>query len=117
MVERHVRTATVLTNTDDQAMAFTAEHEGSWNALAAVFAVEPLRVRPVSGAHRNAGVAVTLIIDDVSLEEFDWKRQVRNATDHPDADRPTATKQDIYETTDVAVTLIEACLVYVRNGG
>ncbi|MGO1408304.1 MAG: hypothetical protein ACTHV2_07925 [Brachybacterium sp.] len=70
MAERHVRTATILANTDDHAMAFTAAYDGSRKALAAVLAVEGLRVRPVGGAHRNAGVAAAQFIDDGSLEEF-----------------------------------------------
>lgn len=117
MAERHLRTAVILTTTDDQAMAFTAAYDGSRKALSAVLAVEGLRVRPVGGAHRNAGVAAAEFIDDGSLEEFDWMRQVRNATEYPDVDRPAATKLDVDEAISAASALVEACARYVRNAG
>ncbi|OMH23028.1 hypothetical protein BKD30_14220 [Tersicoccus phoenicis] len=116
MAELHVRTATVLANTDDHAMAFTAAYDGARKALAAVLAIEGLRVRPVGGAHRNTGVAAAAFVDDESLEEFDWMRQVRNATEYPDDDRPTATKQDVAEAIEAASAIVEACAGYVRSG-
>lgn len=73
-------------------MAFTAAYDGARRAFAAVLAIEGLRVRPVGGAHRNTRMAAAAFVDDESLEEFDWMRQVRNATEYPDDDRPTATK-------------------------
>ncbi|WP_346034919.1 hypothetical protein [Brevibacterium picturae] len=48
--ERHVRTAALLADTDDHAMAFTAAYDGARKALVAVLAAEGLRVRPVGGA-------------------------------------------------------------------
>lgn len=91
MAERHVRTAALLASTDDHAMAFTAAYDGARKALAAVLSTEGLRVRPVGGAHHNAGVAAAALVADDALTEFDWMRQVRNATEYPDDHRPTAT--------------------------
>ncbi len=56
--ERHVLTAHTIAALDDYAMAFTAAYDAVRKALAAVLAVEGLRVRPVGGAHRNTGVAL-----------------------------------------------------------
>lgn len=117
MAERHVRTAMVLAHTDDHAMAFTAAYDGARKALAAVLAIEGLRVRPIGGAHRNAGVSAAAFVDDESLQEFDWMRQVRNATEYPAADRPTATKQDVAEAIEAASAIVGACAKYVRTDG
>lgn len=114
MAERHVRTAAVLADTDDHAMAFTAAYDGARKALTAVLAVEGLRVRPVGGAHRNTGVAAAEFVIDEALREFDWMRQVRNATEYPDDDRPTATKPDVAEAIEAAGSIIEAAAAYVR---
>lgn len=116
MAERHIRTAMVLAHTDDHAMAFTAAYDGARKALAGVLASEGLRVRPVGGAHPNVAVAVAaaVFVDDESLQEFDWMRQVRNATEYPDVDRPTATTQDVTEMIEMAPATVEACGRYVR---
>lgn len=117
MAERHVRTAEVLAGTDDHAMAFTAAYDAVRKALAAVLAAEGLRVRPAGGAHRNAGIAAAEFIDDASLDEFDWMRQVRNATEYPDDDRPTATKQDVVEAISAASAIVAVCGEYLRGRG
>lgn len=113
--ERHISTAKVVTDTEDQAMAFTAAYDGARKALTAVLAIEGLRVRPVGGAHRNTGIAVAAFVDDSSLEEFDWMRQVRNATEYPDLDHPTATAQDVAEAIDAAGAIVTACAAYMRR--
>lgn len=97
MAEQHIRTASVVADTEDHAMAFTAAYDGARKALAAVLAIEGIRARPVGGAHRNTGVAASVFVADESLREFDWMRQVRNATEYPDDDHQTATKRDVIE--------------------
>ncbi|WP_285725870.1 HEPN domain-containing protein [Psychromicrobium xiongbiense] len=113
MAELHVSTAAVLAQTNDHAMAFTAAYDGARKALAAVLAIEGLRVRPTGGAHRNTGSAAAVFVQDESLEEFEWMRQVRNATEYPDDDHPTATKQDVAEAIEAASAMVEACARYV----
>lgn len=115
MAERHVATAKVLATMDDQSMAFTAAYDGARKALTAVLAVEGLRVRPVGGAHRNTGVAAAEFVNDASLDEFDWMRQVRNATEYPDIDSPTATAQDVVEAISAAEAIVDVCSAYVRG--
>lgn len=113
--ERHVRTAALLADTDDHAMAFTAAYDGARKALVAVLAAEGLRVRPVGGAHRNTGIAAAGFVKDSALGEFEWMRQVRNATEYPDDDRPTATSQDVAEAIDAAIRIVDVCAEYVRR--
>lgn len=115
--ERHIRTAKLLADTDDHAMAFTAAYDGARKALVAVLAAEGLRVRPVGGAHRNTGIAAAGFIKDDALGEFEWMRQVRNATEYPDDDRPTATKQDVAEAIAAAAGIVAVCGEYVRDNG
>ncbi len=113
--KRHIITARVLAGTDDPGMAFTAAYDGARKALAAVIAIEGLRVRPVGGAHRNTGIAAAAYVTDPSLGEFDWMRQVRNATEYPDLDRPTATAQDVAEAIDASSAIITACASYIAE--
>lgn len=52
---------------------------------------------------------------DDALGEFEWMRQVRNATECPDNNRPTATKQDVVEAVDAAEAIVAACTRYVGD--
>ena len=113
--ERHVATAKVLAETEDQGMAFTAAYDGARKSLTAVLAIEGLRVRPAGGAHRNTGIASAAFVDDPVLDEFDWMRQVRNATEYPDLDRPTATAKDVAEAIDAAGAIVAACAAYASR--
>lgn len=109
MAKQHVRTAEALAGSDDQAIAFTAAYDAARKALVAVLATKGLRVRPVGGAHRNTGVAAAEFIEDAALEEFEWMRQVRNATEYPSDDQPTATLQDVREAISAASAIVTAC--------
>ena len=111
MAKQHVRTAEALAGSDDQAMAFTAAYDAARKALVAVLATKGLRVRPVGGAHRNTGVAAAEFIEDAALEEFEWMRQVRNATEYPSDDQPTATLHDVREAISAAAAIVTACEV------
>lgn len=111
MAKQHVRTAEALAGSDDQAMAFTAADDTARKALVAVLATKGLRVRPVGGAHRNTGVAAAEFIEDAALEELEWMSQVRNATEYPSDDQPTATLQDVREAISAASAIVTACEV------
>lgn len=114
MARRHVRTAEVLAETDDQAMAFIAAYDAARKALVAVLAAEGLRARPVGGAHRNTGVAAAEFVEDAALEDFEWMRQVRNATEYPSDDHPSASEQDVEEAISAAGGIVAACGEYLR---
>ena len=109
MAKQHVRTAEALAGSDDQAMAFTAAYDAARKALVAVLATKGLRVRPVGGAHRNTGVAAAEFIEDAALEELEWMRQVRNATEYPSDDQPTATLQDVREAISAVSAIVTPC--------
>ncbi|WP_374928979.1 HEPN domain-containing protein [Kytococcus sedentarius] len=114
MARRHVRTAEMLADTADVEMAFTAAYDGARKALTAVLALEGLRVRPVGGAHRNTGIAAAQFVTDEALGEFDWMRQVRNATEYPDDTRPPASRADVREGIGAAGAIVDACAAHVR---
>ncbi len=42
-------------------------------------------------------------------------RQVRNATEYPDDQRPTATHQDVTEALEVAQAIVKVCAQHVRG--
>ncbi|WP_346036105.1 hypothetical protein, partial [Brevibacterium picturae] len=65
--------------------------------------------------HRNTGIAAAGFVKDSALGEFEWMRQVRNATEYPDDDRPTATSQDVAEAIDAAIRIVDVCAEYVRR--
>ncbi|WP_349827860.1 HEPN domain-containing protein [Brevibacterium litoralis] len=113
--KKHIATARVLAGTDDPGMAFTAAYDGARKALTSVLAVEGLRVRPVGGAHRNTGIAARLFVENDSLDEFEWMRQVRNATEYPDEGRPTATRQDVDEAIEASEAIVRVCAEYVQT--
>lgn len=112
---QHLETAQILAGTEDQAMAFTAAYDAARKSLAAVLASEGLRARPVGGAHRNTALAAAVFLSDPSLEDFDWMRQVRNSTEYPDADRPTATRADVTEAIEAARAIVRCCRLYVEG--
>lgn len=115
MAQQHLETARLLAQAADLSMAFTAAYDGARKVLSAVLSVEGLRVRPIGGAHRNTGIAAAVFVDDASLSEFDWMRQVRNATEYPDPSRPPATSQDLSEAIESAGTIVDACATYVAH--
>lgn len=107
----YVGTARALAETDDVAMAFTAAYDGARKALAAVLAVHGLRVRPMGGAHRNTGVAAAAMMPSGSevIAEFEWMRQIRNATEYPDDARLGATLQDVREAIAASDAIVAVC--------
>lgn len=115
VAERHVETARLLADTSDQAMAFTAAYDGARKALAAVLASEGLRVRAVGGAHRDTAVAAAEYAAGSVLDEFEWMRQVRNATEYPSADRPTASPLDVTEAIAAASAIVALCAQHVHR--
>lgn len=115
LARRHVDTAQMLATTDDSAMAFTAAYDAARKALSAVLAAHGLRVRPIGGAHRNTGVACAVFVRDPALGEFEWMRQLRNATEYPSDDSPGATAADVVEGIEAAAAIVQACADYLAR--
>ena len=116
---RHLDTAKVLADSPDVAMAFTAAYDGTRKALSAVLAVYGLRVRPVGGAHRNAGRAATALMPKATelIAQFDWMRQVRNSMEYPQDARPEATRDDVMEAIQAGGAIIAACAAAIKGQG
>src|SRR5680860_486386 len=115
--KRHLETAKALADTTDVAMAFTAAYDGRRKALSAVLAGYGLRVRPVGGAHRNAGLAAAALMPDAAdaIAEFDWMRQVRNSTEYPEDARPEATRDDVREAIQAGGAIVAACAAAIEE--
>ncbi|GLI28362.1 hypothetical protein ARHIZOSPH14_26040 [Agromyces rhizosphaerae] len=119
VAQQHVATARALAGTDDVAMAFTAAYDGARKALTAVLAHEGVRVRAMGGAHRNTGLAAAAYLDDApdAMAEFEWMRQVRNNTEYPSDDQPTATRADVREAIAAADAIVAACAAWLAARG
>lgn len=115
MASQHLQTARVLAETADQAMAFTACYDAARKALTAVLAAHGLRARSAGGSHQATGLAAAGFIQDSSLGDFEWMRQVRNATEYPAEDRPAATEDDVAEGIDAAERIIRACELHLSS--
>lgn len=49
------------------------------------------------------------------MGDFEWMRQVRNATEYPDDERPAAMEQDVAEAIDAGIGIVDACSAYVHR--
>ncbi|WP_374761100.1 HEPN domain-containing protein [Nesterenkonia flava] len=58
-----------------------------------------------------------MFLREEAVQEFEWMRQVRNATEYPAADRPTATRQDVEEAIEAASKIVTACARHMRASG
>lgn len=93
----------------DTAGAFNLTYDAARLAMAALLINQGLRPRG-DGAH-----AVLLEVAIVQLEpprqevlrEFGWMRQLRNATQYPDVDRPAAAADDFNEALPAARKIID----------
>lgn len=119
---RHLASAHTLAATADVSLAFLAAYDAARKALTAVLAVQGLRASGGDGGH-------AVLLDAVRpqfpahksvLQAFDWMRATRNATEYPDADRPTATEEDVAEAIPEAtaiVDVVDAFLDAIPAGG
>lgn len=112
---QHLETARLLSTTDDHAMAFTAVYDAARKALVGVLAIHGLRVRAAKGAHFHTGHAARALAGDDVIAEFEWMRQVRNATEYPSPERPSAAKDDVREGIEAAETIIATCQAHVDD--
>lgn len=106
---RHLASARTLATTTDTSLAFLAVYDAARKALTAVLAAQGLRPSGGDGGH-------AVLLDAVRpqfpghkpvLQAFDWMRATRNATEYPDADRPTASEQDVAEAMPEATAIVD----------
>ncbi len=106
---RHLASAEVLAGTDDVSAAFVMAYDAARKALTAILAVQGLRARGGNGGH--------VVLLDVTrpqfpdhaavLARFDWLRNLRNATQYPDFQRPTATVEDVQAAIPAATEIVD----------
>ncbi len=94
----------------DPAGAFTLVHDAARKALAAVLVNQGLRAGG-DGAHAVLAEAVMAQLDPplgAVFRPFSWMRPLRNHTEYPTPDHPTAQPQDVDEAIPAAAAMIDA---------
>jgi hypothetical protein len=113
--DTHLTAAATLRDLDP-AGAFTLAYDAARLALAAVLVNQGLKPRG-EGAHAvllEAAIAQLEPPRQTEIREFDWMRRLRNDTQYPDIDRPSARVDDVDQAipaaraiADRAVRLVE----------
>jgi len=96
--------------TIDPSGAFVLAYDAARLALAAILVNQGLRPRG-EGAHAVLLEVVVAQLEPPRREEFrqfSWMRQLRNDTQYPDVDRPTATADDLEQAIPAAAQIIES---------
>lgn len=115
---RHLASGAALAATD-VSLAFLAVYDAARKALTAILAVQGLRASGGDGGHAVLLDAVRPQFPDhrAVLQEFDWMRQTRNATEYPDFESPTATRADVLEALPAATAIVELADAYLAQDG
>lgn len=93
----------------DPAGAFALVYDAARLALAAVLVNQGLRPRG-EGAHAvllEAAIAQLEPPRQKEIREFDWMRRLRNETQYPDVDKPTASLDDVDQAIPAAQAIID----------
>jgi len=114
---RHLASAASLAETEDTSMAFVAAYDAARKALSAILAVQGLRAKGGDGGHAVLLDAVRPQFPDQrrELQRFDWMRTVRNNTEYPDFDTPSATKHDVADAQAAAMPIIALAEAFVGS--
>lgn len=94
----------------DPAGAFTLVYDAARKALTAILVNEGLRAGG-DGAHAVLLEAVLAQLDPplgTTFKPFSWMRPLRNHTQYPAPERPTAQPQDVEEAIPAARSMVEA---------
>ena len=115
---RHLASAQMLSETEDVSMAFISAYDAARKSLTAVLSIMGFRATGGDGGHAVVSDAVRIMCPDQKriLQRFDWMRNVRNSTEYPDANRPTATPEDVVEGMETAEMLVELAEEFVSRG-
>jgi HEPN domain-containing protein len=104
----HLEAAATLRELDP-AGAFTLAYDAARLALAAILINQGLRPRG-EGAHAvllESAIAQLEPPRQVEIREFDWMRRLRNDTQYPDLDRPSASSDDVDQAIPAARAIVE----------
>lgn len=97
--------------------AFTLAYDSARLSLAAVLINQGLRPRG-EGAHAvllEAVLAQTEPPRQAEFREFDWMRRLRNDTQYPDTDRPTAATDDVAQAIPAAQQILQRAVILIDN--
>ncbi|NKY11102.1 HEPN domain-containing protein [Cellulomonas hominis] len=105
---RHLASSALLADVD-VSLAFLAAYDAARQALTAILMAQGLRVTGGDGGHAVLLDAVRpqFPTQRAILQEFDWMRQTRNATQYPDFEHPTATPADVAEARTAAASIVD----------
>ena len=114
---RHLASADSLAKTEDTSMAFVAAYDAARKALSAILAVQGLRAKGGDGGQAVLLDAVRPQFPDrrQELQRFDWMRTVRNNTEYPDFDTPSATKHDVADAQAAAMPIVALAEAFVGS--
>ena len=115
LAERHLAQASIHLSAAstlrdlDPAGAFTLAYDAARLALAAVLVNQGLRPRG-EGAHAlllEVAIAQLEPPRQPEIREFDWMRRLRNDTQYPDVDRPSASTDDVDQAIPAAKAIVD----------
>ena len=102
---------------EDPEGAFVLAYDAARLALAAVLINQGLRPRG-EGAHAvllDAVLAQTEPPRQQQLRQFTWMRKLRNDTQYPDIDRPTASSDDLAQAIPAVAAILERAQTLVEH--
>ena len=110
LAQAQVHLAAAVTLRDlDPAGAFTLTYDAARLALAAILVNQGLKARG-EGAHAvllEVAIAQLEPPRQVEIREFDWMRRLRNSTQYPDLDRPSASVDDVDQAVPAARAIVD----------
>lgn len=112
----HLTAASAVTDLD-AAGAFVLAYDAARLSLAAILINQGLRPRG-EGAHAVLLDAVLAQLEpprQQAFREFDWMRRLRNDTQYPNADRPTAVSDDVAQAIPAAEAILERAAVLLDH--
>lgn len=101
----------------DASGAFALAYDAARLSLAAILINQGLRPRG-EGAHavlHEAVLAQTEPPKQAEFREFDWMRRLRNDTQYPDLDRPTAAADDVAQAIPAAQAILDRARVLLDH--
>lgn len=114
LAERHLAQADVHLRAEamlrdlDPAGAFTLTYDAARLSLAALLVTQGLKSRG-EGAHAvllEVAIAQMEPPRQTEIREFDWMRRLRNETQYPDVDRPSASVDDVDQAIPAARAIV-----------
>lgn len=112
----HLAAAAAVTDLDASG-AFTLTYDAARLSLAALLINQGLRPRG-EGAHAVLLQTVLAQLEpprQAEFRQFDWMRRLRNDTQYPEADRPTAVADDVTQAIPAAHDILERTAVLLDH--